>query len=110
MAKENIKSLGITNVDAIASDTMKYLESEERHFDVTIIDPPRKGSDEVSLVKIACITDKVLVYVSCNPATLARDLRVLLDKGFVIDSVQPFDMFPQSAHVETVVFLSKVAN
>lgn len=110
MAKENIKSLGITNVDAIASDTMKYLESEDRHFDVTIIDPPRKGSDEVSLAKIACITDKVLVYVSCNPATLARDLRVLLDKGFVIDSVQPFDMFPQTAHVETVVFLSKVAN
>ena len=104
-AKENLDILGISNVEAIASDTMKFLEHENRHFDVTIIDPPRKGSDEKSLTKIAEITDKYLVYVSCNPATLARDLKVLLDKGFVVESIQPFDMFPQTPHVETVVVL-----
>ena len=109
-AKENLQRLEIHNVEAIASDTMKYLENEGRHFDVTIIDPPRKGSDETSLSKIAEITDKLLVYVSCNPATLARDLKLLLSKGFEIESVKPFDMFPQTPHVETVVVLKKKDN
>ena len=106
-ASENIASMNIENIKVFAKDTMKFLEDFEGNFDVTIIDPPRKGSDIVSLKKIAEITDKMLVYVSCNPATLARDLKFLFELGFVPELIQPFDMFPQTGHVETVVFLSR---
>lgn len=74
--------------------------------DVIVVDPPRKGCDEVLLETIAKMKIPRLVYVSCNPATLARDLRFLIEKSYHIKTVQPVDMFPQSSHIETIVYLT----
>jgi 23S rRNA (uracil1939-C5)-methyltransferase len=77
-------------------------KAEERIFeaDVTFLNPPRKGCERALLEKIA---SKRIIYISCDPATLARDLAVLAGRGYHIDVVQPFDMFPQTMHVETLV-------
>ncbi|KXG42646.1 23S rRNA (uracil(1939)-C(5))-methyltransferase RlmD [Tepidibacillus decaturensis] len=74
--------------------------------DVVVVDPPRKGCDEALLQTIIELKPKRMVYVSCNPSTLARDLRVLEDGGFKTVEVQPVDMFPQTSHVETVCLLT----
>lgn len=75
--------------------------------DVVIVDPPRKGCDEKLLNTIKNISPEKVVYVSCNPATLARDLKILEQYGYQITFVQPFDMFPRTFHVETVVLLQR---
>lgn len=74
--------------------------------DVIIVDPPRKGCEKEVIEAIANIHPKRVVYVSCNPSTLARDLKLLQDKNFLIKKVQPVDMFSHSTHVETVVKLT----
>ncbi|HET9097208.1 MAG TPA: hypothetical protein VFN37_11130, partial [Candidatus Baltobacteraceae bacterium] len=68
-------------------------------------DPPRKGSDEVTLDAVASTGVPNIWYLSCDPATLARDLKFLAAKGYRIGVVQPFDMFPQTGHIETLVTL-----
>lgn len=78
--------------------------------DVVVVDPPRKGC-EVSLLDIIVkMEPKRIVYVSCNPATLARDLKFLTDKYYVVEEVQPVDMFPWTGHVECVVLMTNVKN
>jgi 23S rRNA (uracil1939-C5)-methyltransferase len=74
---------------------------------IVFLDPPRKGSDEATLAAIADAKVPAIWYLSCNPATLARDLRYLAGRGYTIGIVQPFDMFPQTGHVETLVTLSR---
>lgn len=74
--------------------------------DVVVVDPPRKGCDEALLQTIIDMKPNRVVYVSCNPATLARDLRILQDNGFKTQEVQPVDMFPQTMHVECVALLT----
>jgi 23S rRNA (uracil1939-C5)-methyltransferase len=76
--------------------------------DVVIIDPPRKGCDKSLLDTISEISPDKIIYVSCNPATLARDLKILSGYGFETKIVQPVDMFPRTAHVECVVLMSRV--
>jgi 23S rRNA (uracil1939-C5)-methyltransferase len=78
-----------------------------RGADIVFLDPPRKGSDEATLDAIAAAAVDNVWYLSCNPATLARDLRALESKGYVPGIVQPFDMFPQTGHVETFVTLHR---
>jgi 23S rRNA (uracil1939-C5)-methyltransferase len=78
-----------------------------RNADIVFLDPPRKGSDEATLDAIAAAGVNNVWYLSCNPATLARDLRTLESKGYVPGIVQPFDMFPQTGHVETFVTLHR---
>jgi 23S rRNA (uracil-5-)-methyltransferase RumA len=73
--------------------------------DVAFLDPPRKGSDEATLGAIAAARVPEIWYLSCNPATLARDLAQLAGAGYAVGDVQPFDMFPQTGHVETLVRL-----
>ncbi|QBP40143.1 23S rRNA (uracil(1939)-C(5))-methyltransferase RlmD [Paenisporosarcina antarctica] len=73
--------------------------------DVLVVDPPRKGCDEALLLTILEQKPKRVVYVSCNPATLARDLRILEDGGYATQEVQPVDMFPQTTHCEAVAWL-----
>lgn len=73
--------------------------------DVLVVDPPRKGCDEAFLQTIIDMKPKKVVYVSCNPATLARDLRILEDGGYKTIEIQPVDMFPQTTHVECVALL-----
>lgn len=76
--------------------------------DVVVVDPPRKGCDERLLETIVQMKPRRMVYVSCDSATLARDLKYLTEKGFRVEEVQPVDMFGHSVHVETVVLMSKV--
>ena len=105
MAQEAAKINGVNNVEMIAEDTAKYLKKIKRKFDMTILDPPRKGCTKDSLDETIKHTKDKIIYVSCNPATLARDLKYLLENGYTIHSVQPFDMFCHTYHVETVVVL-----
>jgi 23S rRNA (uracil1939-C5)-methyltransferase/tRNA (uracil-5-)-methyltransferase len=72
-----------------------------------IIDPPRKGSNEEFLNQLILFSPRKIVYVSCNPATQMRDLRILIDGGYEIAEVQPFDLFPQTKHLECIVTLSR---
>ncbi|MBC1522469.1 23S rRNA (uracil(1939)-C(5))-methyltransferase RlmD [Listeria aquatica] len=76
--------------------------------DVIVVDPPRKGCDEKLLETILAMKPKRVVYVSCEPSTLARDLRILEDGGYKAGSVQPVDMFPMTTHIENVVALERV--
>ena len=83
-------------------------ESDMAHPDVIVVDPPRKGCDEKCLDTMLKMQPDRIVYVSCDSATLARDLRILVDGGYTLQKVRPVDMFPMSVHVETVVLLSQL--
>ena len=77
------------------------------HPDVIVVDPPRKGCDEMCLDTMLKMAPDRIVYVSCDSATLARDLRILCDSGYELKRVRPVDMFPQTVHVETIVLLQR---
>lgn len=77
------------------------------HPDVIVVDPPRKGCDEKCLETIVKMKPERVVYVSCDSATLARDLKYLCEQGYEVKKVQPVDMFPHTGHVETVILLSR---
>ncbi len=105
-AQETIKMYDIKNVEVVASDTLKYIDKCKKTFDITILDPPRKGCDEAFLSKVLKLTNKTIIYVSCNPKSLARDLKFLLNNGAKLISIQSFDMFPNTPHVENVAVIS----
>ncbi|HZW83332.1 MAG TPA: 23S rRNA (uracil(1939)-C(5))-methyltransferase RlmD, partial [Candidatus Deferrimicrobium sp.] len=104
-AKRNAELNGIVNAEFAVGEAEKVIprwyESGVR-ADVLVVDPPRKGCDEALLQTIIEMKPKKVVYVSCNPATLARDLRFLEDGGYKTVEVQPVDMFPQTMHCEAV--------
>lgn len=108
MAKENAIINNIDNAEFIAGDTKIVLDdlinTKKIIPDVVMVDPPRKGLDEKSINNILEITPKKLVYISCNPASLVRDL-ALLEEKYEIKSIQPVDMFPFTHHVECVACL-----
>lgn len=104
-AKDNAKRNNVDNIEIIEADCSEYLNSTNKKFDVVIMDPPRKGSDEIFLSALKKNSPKKIVYISCAPATLARDLSFLLDK-YEIKTVQPIDMFPRSFHTENVCLLT----
>ena len=89
-----------------AEQLMPELHAQGVTADVVVMDPPRKGCDKAVLQTLVGMAPRRLVYVSCNPQTLARDLAWLVKQGFVLDEVQPVDMFPHSMHVEAVARLS----
>ena len=99
-----------------ASDTKKILEPAERvrgekiKPDIVILDPPRGGTTEELIEHIVSLAPKRVVYISCNPATLARDMVVLKKYGYVGNEVTPFDLFPMTGHVESLVCLTKQTN
>ncbi|QQZ09070.1 23S rRNA (uracil(1939)-C(5))-methyltransferase RlmD [Heyndrickxia vini] len=102
-ARRNAELNGITNVEFAVGEAEKVIPQWYEDgivADVLVVDPPRKGCDETLLQTIIDMKPKKVVYVSCNPATLARDLRVLEDGGYRTVEVQPVDMFPQTTHVE----------
>lgn len=82
--------------------------AKEINADVVILDPPRKGCEPALLEAVITAAPKRIVYVSCNPATLARDLKLLEERGYKTWEVQPVDMFPHTNHVETVVLMSRM--
>jgi len=108
-AKENCKINGVTNARYYAGDTGKLLtdliEKQRIIPDVVVVDPPRKGLDKTTIENIKNIKAKKVIYISCNPATLVRDLSYLEDK-YDIKEIQPVDMFPFSNHVESIAVLN----
>ncbi|WP_146549816.1 23S rRNA (uracil(1939)-C(5))-methyltransferase RlmD [Rummeliibacillus suwonensis] len=110
-AKRNAKLNGLDNTyfeAGPAEEVIPRWYKEGKNADVLMVDPPRKGCDESLLKTILEQRPKRIVYVSCNPATLARDLRILEDGGYQTQEVQPVDMFPHTGHVECVVLMSRV--
>ena len=107
-AKENAKINGITNAEFFVGDVEKklpeFIKENNINLDVVFIDPPRKGCDKTALDTLLKIEPKKIVYVSCNPATLARDLKILQEK-YKIKEVTPVDMFPFTSHVECVAVM-----
>ncbi|MBD8006600.1 23S rRNA (uracil(1939)-C(5))-methyltransferase RlmD [Bacillus norwichensis] len=109
-ARRNAELNDITNVEFEVGEAEKVIPrwyEQGVKADVLVVDPPRKGCDETLLQTIIEMKPEKVVYVSCNPATLARDLRVLEDGGYETMQVQPVDMFPQSVHVEAVALLQR---
>ena len=82
-------------------------DADTYRADVVVVDPPRKGCDEKLLQTIVEMAPKRLVYVSCDPATLARDIKYLAENGFALEKVAVFDQFSHGVHVETVVLMSR---
>jgi 23S rRNA (uracil1939-C5)-methyltransferase len=110
-ARNNAEMNGISNVDFYAGDAGTVLENlagEGINFDVAVLDPPRAGCDAKVLRILANLKVPRIVYVSCNPASLARDLKLLAEMGYGLKEAQPVDMFPQTSHVETVVLMSRI--
>ncbi|PPA68961.1 23S rRNA (uracil(1939)-C(5))-methyltransferase RlmD [Jeotgalibacillus proteolyticus] len=110
-AKKNAELNGINNAEFEAGPAEVIIpkwHKEGKTADVIVVDPPRKGCDEALLQTILEMKPKRVVYVSCNPGTLARDLRVLEDGGYRTEKVQPVDMFPQTSHVECVASIYRV--
>ena len=111
-AKENAKMNGIDNAEFIcdsAANAAKMLYDKGIHADVVLLDPPRKGATP-DLIDTVCnsFAPETVVYVSCDPATLARDLKIFAEYGYKTDKIQPVDLFPRTSHVETVCLLSKL--
>lgn len=109
--KENADLNNIENISFICDDASKALRKIAKHkqIDVLVVDPPRSGLDDEILTTILKTGIRKIIYISCNPATLAKNLEVLSEK-YEVRSIQPYDMFPQTAHVETVVLLSRKAD
>jgi 23S rRNA (uracil1939-C5)-methyltransferase len=123
-AKENAKINNISNAEffvGAAEDVVEKLNDEltnrkhmensdfdnDHNCDVVVVDPPRKGCDEVLLKTVISMSPKSVVYVSCDPATLARDVKFLLANGYSLKKICPVDQFCHSGHVETVCLLTK---
>lgn len=103
--RNNIQNVQFYNADA--GEFMVEMANDKAEVDVVFMDPPRAGSDEAFLSSVVKLAPKKVVYVSCNPETLARDLKYLTKHGYKALECQPVDMFPMTKHVETVVLLSQ---
>ena len=112
-ARMNAKENKIENIEfykADAGDFMVKMAAEGAKADVVFMDPPRAGSTEEFLTAVKTLAPKKLVYVSCNPVTLSRDLEFITKNGYEVKKIQPVDMFPFTDHCETVVLLVKKEN
>jgi len=110
-AKQNARINGINNAEFFVGKAEEVTLRDEftgSNPDVVVVDPPRKGCDKVCLDTILRMNPKRIVYVSCDSATLARDLRILCDGGYELKKVQPVDMFPQTVHVECVAQIQRI--
>lgn len=103
-AKENAKRNNVNNIEFYCDDASAFIEKYKGNLDIVIMDPPRKGSDERFLSVLLNKKPKQIIYVSCDPETLARDLKYLSNL-YEVTFAQPVDMFPMTSHVETIVGL-----
>ena len=111
-ARENAARNGIANAEFFCGDAGQAalrLEENGVRPDVITVDPPRKGLSADAIEAIARMNPRRLVYISCDPATLARDVALLKERGFSLQSAQAADLFPRCSHVESIVLLSKLA-
>jgi len=112
-AAANAERNGLSNTRYLCADAKRgaaTLIAEGYRFDTVIIDPPRKGCDRETLEALCTLAPKKLVYISCDPATLARDIKYLSAHGFTLQSATPVDLFPRTTHVETVALLTNFAD
>lgn len=106
--KDGIKTAeenGIKNMEFITGDVNKELLNlieAGKKVDAVIFDPPRKGIEGNSLIKLAGHNIEEIVYISCNPSTFARDSKILIEHGYKLEKIQPVDMFPQTSHIEVI--------
>ena len=110
-ARENAHRNGTENADFICADASEAAEKFLREGvrpEAIVVDPPRRGMEEAAVRALCGMTPERIVYVSCNPATLARDICVFNDCGYALRRAEAVDMFPRTAHVETVCLLSKL--
>ncbi len=108
-AKKNVEYAGLENVSLFHGRIKQFLNegiAENSEIDFILVDPPRSGVKKGALEMIADLKAKRISYVSCNPSTLARDLRILIDREYSIESITAIDLFPQTHHIETVVQLA----
>lgn len=109
-AQTNAQDNGIENVEFEVADAGDWLVEQAKaglEVDVVVVDPPRKGLATEFIDAVLEIQPERMVYVSCNPSTLARDLKLLAEGGYNVEQAQPVDMFPQTYHIETVVSLTR---
>ena len=106
-AKENAKANGLSNCEFIAGDVLKAIDLVDEKPDLIIVDPPRDGIHPKALEKILAFGVGEIVYISCKPTSLARDLKTIIRRGYHVDKVCCVDQFPRTSHVETVVLLSQ---
>lgn len=112
-AKFNAAQNGMENAEFFCMDAgqaAKMLADRRTRPDVIVVDPPRKGVSADVIEAISAMAPQRIVYVSCDPATLARDLKLLTAAGYTLQTAEAFDLFPRCAHVETVVLLSRETN
>ena len=107
-ARRNAELNGVKNIDFVVGDATKLLPELGAAVDLIVVDPPRAGMTEKVIDAITATAARQVIYVSCNPATLARDLKLLLARGWSLKFVQPIDQFSQTYHVETVTMLVRV--
>ena len=106
-AKENAKLNGLNNCEFIAGDVLKVIDDIKDKPDLIVLDPPRDGIHPKALQKIIDFGVDRIVYISCKPTSLARDLVILQEQGYRVEKACAVDMFPQTVHVETVALLSR---
>ncbi len=105
-AERNIKINGLENVEVVVGDVKEVLTfHKQTPFSIVIVDPPRAGLDEKVIETLEVMQAPKLLYISCNPKTLARDLPLLEQKGYVVEVLQPVDQFPQTLHLEMIALL-----
>ena len=108
MARRNIERNGVKNVEMICAEAEKAgLNVFPKPTDLVVIDPPRPGLHKKAMQLLLSVSAPNLIYVSCNPATLARDLKLLAKGGYTIEAIQPVDMFPHTFHIEAVAKLKR---
>lgn len=107
-AKENAELNGLHNCEFVAGDVLKVIDEIEEKPDYIVLDPPRDGINPKALEKIIRYGVPQMVYISCKPTSLARDLEVLQARGYAVKKVECVDMFPATGHVETVVLMTNV--
>lgn len=108
-ARENAKLNGLSNCEFIAGDVLKAIDLIDEKPDIIILDPPRDGINPKALEKILAFGVDEMIYISCKPTSLARDLRIILNNGYRVEKVAAVDQFPMTVHVETVCLLSRKA-
>ena len=108
MARENAKLNNLENVEFIAADVFEGVEALSDKPDLIIVDPPRDGIHPKAINKIIDFNPESFVYISCNPVTLVRDLKIFEDRGYKIEKAKLMDMFPRTPHVEVVVKLERL--
>lgn len=106
-ARENAKINGLTNCEFIAGDVLKAIDLVEDKPDMIIVDPPRDGINPKALEKIIAFGVEEMVYISCKPTSLARDLEILINRGYKVVRAACVDQFPRTGHVESVVLMSR---